>query len=90
MKKLSAAIDVAAEYAYHLYRDDGVPKEKAIAAGVAAVVRAAKVNKGSGSGKLHVPHRKAKESGVGFSGQTLMGAGSLLSAAGWLRTLVGG
>jgi hypothetical protein len=85
MSRLSAAIDVAAEYAYHLHHDDGVPKQKAISVGVAAVVRAARANP-----SRFVPHRKPQESGLGFSSSTLMGVGSVLSAVGWIRNLVTG
>lgn len=34
------AISVAAEYAYHLHRDDGMPKAEAIRVAVQAVLRA--------------------------------------------------
>lgn len=85
MSKLSAAIDVAAEYARHLHQEDGVPKAKAVQIGVAAVIRAARSNPSK-----FVTHRKPKDAGVGFSGSALMGAGSLLSAVGWLRNLVTG
>ena len=88
MAKLDAAIDVAAEYAYHLYRDDGVPRDKAVAAGVAAVVRAARTHqtvKSSG-----VTPRRQKDAGVGFDSSTLMGVGSVLSAFGWVRKIVTG
>lgn len=85
MKKLAAAIDVAAEYAYHLHKDDGVPKRKAIAIGAAAVVRAARSNPSG-----FVSHRKPRDAGVGFSGSAIMGAGSLLSTLGWIKNLVTG
>jgi hypothetical protein len=88
MSKLDAAIDVAAEYAYHLYKDDGVPQDKAIAAGVSAVVRAARAHPGTDKQRLR--NRTVRPSGVGFSGQEIMGAGSLLSAVGWIRNLVTG
>lgn len=85
MSKLSAAIDVAAEYAYHLHHDDGVPKPQAIRVGVAAVVRAARAHPSK-----FVTQRTPKDAGVGFDSSTLMGAGSLLSAVGWIRKLVTG
>jgi hypothetical protein len=85
MSHLKAAIDVAAEYAYHLSHDDGMPKARAISIGVAAVVRAARSNPAR-----FVTARQPKEAGVGWSGASLMGAGSLLSAVGWIRNLVTG
>jgi len=85
MNRLSAAIDVAAEYAYHLHHDDGLTKPQAIRIGVAAVVRAARSNP-----TRFVTARRPKDAGVGWSGASLMGAGSLLSAVGWIRNLVTG
>lgn len=85
MSRLGAAIDVAAEYAYHLHHDDGVPKPQAIKIGVAAVVRAARSNPSK-----FVTHRKPQESGLGFDSSTIMGIGSVLSAVGWIRKLVTG
>lgn len=86
MRSLDAAIDVAAEYAAHLHYQDGVPADKAIAAGVAAVVRAARAHPG------RIPPRKPQEStGVGmWSGPAIAAVGSSISAFGWLKTLFGG
>ena len=85
MSHLRAAIDVAAEYAYHLNHDDGMPKPQAIRIGAAAVVRAARANP-----SRFVTHRKPKETGVGWSGTALAALGSSLSAIGWIKTLVTG
>ncbi len=85
MSRLSAAIDVATEYAVHLHRQDGVPKEKAIQVAVDSVVRAVR----SKPSKF-VTSRSPKDAGVGFSGSAMMGAGSVLSALGWLRNIVMG
>lgn len=85
MSHLRAAIDVAAEYAAHLHRADGVPKRKAILVGAAAVIRVARTNP-----SRFVPHRKSQESGLGFDSSTIMGVGSVLSAVGWIRKLVTG
>ena len=85
MSKLSAAIDVATEYAVHLHKQDGVPKKQAIAIGVAAVVRAARANP-----SRFVTHRKPKDTGMGWSGSTIMGLGSVLSAVGFVKNLVTG
>lgn len=92
MGNLKAAISVAAEYSYHLHRDDGVPKDRAIAAGVSAVVRAARANReyDGRNARYLVPPRKPREAGVGFDASSLMGVGSLLSAVGWIRNLVTG
>jgi hypothetical protein len=88
MSRLSAAIDVAAEYAFHLYKEDGVPKEKAIRIGVDAVVRAARSN--PSKFVTHRANRKVKDAGVGFDSSTIMGIGSVLSAVGFVRKLVTG
>jgi hypothetical protein len=85
MSRLSAAIDVAAEYAYHLYKEDGVPKRRAIAIGAAAVVRA---TRSGAPGRL--TDCRVKDAGVGISGETIMGVGSLLSAVGFIKRLVTG
>jgi hypothetical protein len=85
MSHLKAAIDVAAEYAYHLHHDDGMPKPRAVSIGVAAVVRAARTNPSK-----FVTHRKQKETGVGWSGPALAAIGSSLSAIGWIKTFVTG
>lgn len=82
--RLDTAIDVAAEYAAHLHFQDGVPRQQAIAAGVAAVVRAARAHPG------RIPARRARDAGVGFDSSTVMGVGSVLSAVGWIRKLVTG
>ncbi len=94
MRKLDVAISVAADYAYHLYKEDGVPKDKAIAAGVSAVVRAARQN-GTTSmipsrRKHHAAAQPAASSGMGLSAETMLGVGSLISAAGWIKRLVVG
>lgn len=87
MSRLAAAIDVAAEYAVHLHTKDGVPKDRAIAVGVSAVVRAARAN----PQKFLTTRRSSlpKDAGVGWSGQTIAGIGSTLSAIGWLKTFFG-
>jgi len=91
MKNLSTAIEVAADYALHLHKQDGVPKQKAIAAGAASVVRAVRATRVNDANGFIVPPRKyVKDAGVGFSGDAIMGAGSLLSAFGWIKNLVGG
>ena len=92
MKNLSTAIEVAADYALHLHKQDGVPKQKAIAAGAASVVRAVRATRVNDAKGFIVPPRRgpAKDAGVGFSGDVIMGAGSLLSAFGWIKNLVGG
>jgi hypothetical protein len=82
--RLDTAIDVAAEYAAHLHFQDGVPREQAIAAGVAAVVRAARAHPG------RIPARRPKDAGIGWSGPALAAVGSSLSTIGWLKTLFGG
>jgi hypothetical protein len=84
MSRIDAAIDVAAEYAAHLHFQDGVPREQAIAAGVAAVVRAVRAHPG------RIPPRRQKESNLGWSGTALAAIGSSLSAIGWIKTLLGG
>lgn len=85
MSRLSAAIDVAAEYALHLHKQDGVPKVKAIQVGVAAVLRATRSNPSK-----FVTQRKSMNAGVGFDSSTIMGVGSVLSAVGFVRKLVTG
>jgi hypothetical protein len=84
MARLDTAIDVATEYAYHLYSVDGVPQDKAIAIGVSAVVRAARANP-----SRFVTPRAQPESALGWSGAALAAVGSTLSAIGWLKTLFG-
>jgi hypothetical protein len=85
MSRLSAAIDVATEYAWHLHTTDGVPAPQAIQIGVAAVVRAARSNPAR-----FVTPRQPVESGVGWSGQALSLVGSSLSVIGLLKTIFGG
>lgn len=89
MRNLGTAIEVAAEYALHLHKEDGVPKAKAIAAGTAAVVRAVRATRVNDANGF-IPQRKVRDAGVGFSGEAIMGAGSLLSAFGWIKNLVTG
>lgn len=85
MSRLAAAIDVAAEYAWHLHTKDGIPAPDAIKIGVAAVIRAAQSNPAR-----FVTSRIPKESGVGWSGQVLSLVGSSLSVLGLLKTIFGG
>ena len=87
MSRLAAAIDVAAEYAFHLHKEDGVPKDRAIAIGASAVVRAAKAN----------PHgfltprrsRREPEAAPAKGGGALEVVGSTLSAISWFKMLFG-
>lgn len=85
MARLDAAIDVATEYAYHLYKVDGVPQAQAITIGAAAVVRAARANPSK-----FVTQRVQPESALGWSGQALSLVGSSLSVIGLIKTLFGG
>lgn len=86
MSRLAAAIDVAAEYAWHLHTVDGIPAPQAIKIGVAAVVRAVRVN----PSRFVTARAPAQpQSGVGWSGAVLAAIGSSLSAIGWLKTLFG-
>ena len=85
MSRLAAAIDVAAEYAWHLHTTDGIPASQAIQIGVAAVVRAARSNPAR-----FVTARATNDSGVGWSGQAVSLIGSSLSVIGLLKTLFGG
>jgi hypothetical protein len=87
MARLDAAIDVATEYAYHLYKVDGVPQAQAITIGAAAVVRAARANP---SKFVTARAQPQPESALGWSGAALAAVGSTLSAIGWLKTLFGG
>jgi hypothetical protein len=87
MARLDAAIDVATEYAYHLYKVDGVPQAQAITIGAAAVVRAARAN----PLKFVTPRAQPQpESALGWSGQALSLVGSSLSVIGLIKTLFGG
>jgi hypothetical protein len=87
MSRLSAAIDVATEYAVHLHEKDGLPREQAIVVAVSAVVRAARAN----PQKFLTPRkqRPVQTAGVGWSGTALAAIGSTLSAIGWIKTLFG-
>ena len=85
MSNLGAAIDVAAEYAYHLCYDDKVPKAQAIQVGAAAVVRAARANPGK-----FVANQESGGTGIGWSGPALAAVGSSLSMIGWIKTLMTG
>lgn len=89
MSRLSAAIDVAAEYAVHLHDRDGLSKEQAIAVGVSAVVRAARANPQKFMTPRRSRHEQTTESGVGWNGAALAAVGSTLSAIGWIKTLFG-
>ena len=87
MSRISTAVDVATDYAYHLYSVDGVPKPQAIAIGVASVVRAVRANP---SRFVTQRQQQPVESGVGWSGQALSLVGSSLSVIGLLKTIFGG
>lgn len=75
--RLDLGIRVAAEYAVHLTRDDGLPPARAIALASGAVVRAFR-------------SMPASEAGIGFLYNpvgimdSLVGVGSVISGAGWL------
>jgi len=86
MSRISAAVDVATDYAFHLYSVDGVPKTKAIAIGVASVVRAVRAN----PAQFVTQRQPPAESGVGWSGQVLSLVGSSLSVVGLMKTIFGG
>jgi hypothetical protein len=87
MSRLGAALDVAADYAYHLYSVDGVPQAQAVSVGAASVVRAIRAN----PSKFVTPRTPAApDNGLGWSGQALSLVGSSLSVIGLLKTLFGG
>ena len=86
MSRISTAVDVATDYAYHLHSVDGVPKPQAIAIGVASVVRAVRAN----PARFVTQRQPPAESGVGWSGQVLSLVGSSLSVVGLLKTIFGG
>lgn len=88
MSRLATALDVATDYAYHLYSVDGVPQAQAVKIGAASVVRAVRANPSKFVTPRQVP--VAADAGVGWSGQALSLVGSTLSVIGLLKTLFGG
>lgn len=88
MSRLSVALDVATDYAYHLHTVDGLPQTQAVSIGAASVVRAVRAN----PSRFVTPRLPSQpvDSGVGWSGQVLSLVGSSLSVVGLLKTLFGG
>lgn len=85
MSRLAAAIDVATEYAVHLNQTDGVPADRAISLGAAAVVRAVRANPSKYAG-----HRTPKQdAGLSSVVPVLSTVGSTLSALGLIKTIFG-
>lgn len=79
---MRVAIRVAADYAEHLHRDDGVPKRAAVLAAARAVVRAHRADKGLGLGE---GEKKGDGAGWMLEGAILL---SGLAAGGRLLGLV--
>lgn len=87
MSRLGAALDVATDYAYHLYAVDGVPQAQAVSVGAASVLRAIRSN----PSRFVTPRQAAApDTGLGWSGQALSLVGSTLSVIGLVKTLFGG